>query len=967
MKKYIIIVIALVTNLTACVNFEESPTSVQQPTSSFVERLDDGRIRVSADFGAKSMSSAETRSAVPPSDENVYDGWCFIFGVDATLFDVRIEHGKKVLYDKGTNNIATADGYGPDSPLLQKTKVVGNTDGRFYMTFTETTDIVFMRFIVNMSDRENAICETVVTQADIDAGEGSANQLATFGQFIEQSVGLDGLFEMEYNGVKEIDSNGIPTGKFTTENSTQPDCAKVRSRMPLSSHGYVLIDGISTQTVAQIFKETVYLIRTYSKIEVFSAGRDGDGNSFDSEFEIEDVTLLRGANEARFRSTILSSTGGIVETYDIPTNLGGRVKYMPVGVVTSRQSSPIYLYPNTGGDYADSEGVVNSDRNPTYIVIKGKAKGFADYGYYKVAIKAQYPLQGDDSIGEDKADRDFWSPLTYDIWRNTRFSVNLIGVNKPGYPTFDDAADVNSPANNISYSITIDGEDNRNEFLVSKGTYYVELKTSYIYAKGYAGEAIEGDVNLSLNPSSGNTHPNVYIYGEGENIAITNLKVGGVDVDNKQILNGVLTNVVASSNLTQDITVSFKATASGSIAIRCGDMLKYIPIVYDNELVEIEGGKLSIDDGQGNTWSDFAYSDFSYLTDNKLSLNSDGTINRNEHYENIGFEARIFPESSVGFMQLYLKQASDFIMWNNTNSAEAEDIEVVYNSMGQTVNYSGNAVLPTDGVFEYEIKGDKESVTLDLRDGTGDLFNSFGQVGQIAVGEPFSFKIKDIGTNDGNPALESDVTFDLKNSAGETKQYNIKLTQYAAPSADESFVPEVDANGDSYITPKPTDTDKKYVNIYTTWTGSPGFYKYPIRDYGATLETVMVYNCFYRESSDGIFTDAQGLEWGWKWEVVPDDIANEEINGLSAAEQLKRVEATINVGHDNTDVESEEDDTYGFFGTHSFPITVKQYGSNKNYYHEHFPLASAYFVLYVRNKVGERCETRILIQCKSEE
>ncbi|MFI3305507.1 MAG: DUF5119 domain-containing protein [Rikenellaceae bacterium] len=154
--------------------------------------------------------------------------------------------------------------------------------------------------------------------------------------------------------------------------------------------------------------------------------------------------------------------------------LRDQIDYLPLEVSEGATlSDPIYFYPNSGGDYQYQDNAANQTINPQYIVIKGVADGYDTPGYYKVALKAQYPLDNPDDESETT-----YSALTYDILRNSEFTVKLIGVDKPGYKTIEDAADPNSPASNISYSMTVEVENNRYEVLVSNGTYFARLVTS---------------------------------------------------------------------------------------------------------------------------------------------------------------------------------------------------------------------------------------------------------------------------------------------------------------------------------------------------------------------------------------------------------------------------------------------------------------------------------------------------------
>lgn len=763
-----------------CRSFSDVEPEVGDEQESVVEVLDDGRLRVSADLVGSDMLSVETATRTTSStdpEDVILDGWCFVFGED------------KTLYPEGSPD---GEGYGPDSPLLQISKIVANANGRFFMTFEQTTDKAFMRIVANLPDRENTTMDGVVTS--VEAGE-----VRTFGEYIYQSVGLDGLYDMSSVGGYG-DANGNPVVvtsaenddgtyamTYSPENENSPDPSKGTVSMPMSSYGFVLDDGITAESLASIFNNEVDMIRTYSKVDVeVDAGCD---------FEIYGVTLLGGANEARMRSTVLETSGdgtSVSDTFDVPEDLGGAVDFMELVTTDPTKSDPIYFYPNTGGGYEYTNGVVDQDVNPTYIIVRGKAGGYDEEdGFYKIALKAQYPIAYD-AAGEATD----WSDMTYDILRDTHFKVLLKLVDKPGYKTFADAASPNNPANNISYSIIINGSDNRNEFLVSKGTYFMELEGSRVYAKGYLGEAVSGDISFSLNPTEGNYHPKIYIYGDDEDIDITSI---GNCADAVESTEDGWWEIPAYKGDREDVTVNFTAKGSGRIRIRCGDILKFVPVVYDNVQVSYLGtgdALLTVNNTQdtSESWSDFRYDDIvveSGVTADLLT--SDGKISTNAgNYSSRELRAQIYPTDGSGVTKLYVKQASDFAVVSGSANKEISTSHALeYVSTGKIISDTSDVTL-SGYTTSYGMAGESTSLAINnsvtnstdhfsvtLNDNASCLFSA----GVLHTSGSYCVVTSALDANgDGKPdfmdAFERTTTLRITNGAGDYKDYNIVQTQH---------------------------------------------------------------------------------------------------------------------------------------------------------------------------------------------
>lgn len=800
--QYILLLVAA-SLLWSCVKFDENGGEITADGSSqgSVEVLDDGRIQVTAALNGVSMTSVVTRAT--SYEDAIYNGWCLVFGEDQT------EHG-----------IASTDQYTDSSPLIQVVPIVANENGTFTMIFDEYPNVSFMRIVVNMTDRENTSLGLVNSWASVisdngldseklstppDFDEVSEYGIATFRDFRYQSVGLDGIYNMGTNWYTtkavlyhdlalytDLDKNETTTGVVyetaTTTNTgystihgtaesyndVQPNPANVKTTgFPMASYGFVM-KQITAESLKASFGNQVDMIRTCSKVAV---------NVEDDTFTIDEVYLIDAAQEARIRSTVLSdvtvdddgnSSAGASTEFTIPQDLGGTITYL----VNTNPSDPIYFYPNKGGSYTYVEDVVNQDVNPQYIVIKGKSSNYDTPGYYKVALKAQYPLSGD-STEDNMNDTSMWSALTYDILRNTSFTVNLNNIDKPGYKTLKEAADVNSPANNISYSITIESSDNYYEILVSKGTYYTELETSRVYVKGYMDEGIDGCyLDFTMTPSTGNTVPTVYVQSsdlsgdnyDGENVVITHCQVlrkGDTGYDSEDWSNAK--TFEPTENDTDDdlgeymvkvyddsadgadaykatkVRLNFDVNASGRIRLRIGDILKFIPVVYDRAPISMYGtkgqggtdaddkGVIVSDEDNDITWDDFSYSkveydesyvgddDHTYIEDFKLNANGTVTYDNTVTYYEDGQEAynnyttkpelraRIYPSNAGdGIAVLYLRQASDFKLTDADGDEILDDSES--DATYEVIFHSQSEVMSNDTHGLFTESDDKKSI-----------------------------------------------------------------------------------------------------------------------------------------------------------------------------------------------------------------------------------------------------------------
>ncbi|MFR9661077.1 MAG: leucine-rich repeat protein [Rikenellaceae bacterium] len=694
---YIFAIIAAA--LMGCERFDEG--AIEESGASNVEVLEDGRLRVELDLSVLGMDgvSVSSRAADNSSTENYIETvWCLVFGEDDAC--------------------AGKEEYSTSSPLIQKIKVSVNENSKIFIELEKYEGTAFVRFVANLTPREQNYLDAAkawydiedhsyVRPGDEDAG---ANGLGTFGDYIYQSVGLDGIYEFgtytgedgnehsnyttvlaedgEGNFVTEDDEKtGISSYKYESINTISPDPSSLSTAFPMASVGFVM-SKIDEDTVAEKFGTVVDMIRVCSKVDV---------SIQDSAFAISEVYMIECAQESRVRSTVLDVSGTTgeetTESFNLPRNLGDSIDYLPLVESVSYPSttSAIYFYPNSGGDYDSNSGAVNQSINPQYVIIKGKSVNYDTAGYYKIALKAQYPLQAD-SDDSNKDNREYWSELTYDILRNTHFTINITLVDKPGYKTLADAKDPNNPASNISYNITVSGSDGRNETLLSNGTYYVELGTTRVYMAGYGLSGTGCSINFTMHPNSADDnyyHPAVYVQADN-GVTITSCFVNektsslpeidlsdvlsdlGDDptddeinekIEEHEILSGMFDpgseyydkdiagayssakefyyDIYDGSDDVHDVwfkvpsscdntavNVNYFADSDGRVRLRIGDMLKFIPVNYSSTMISGTGGDLEIGDE-----TSFAYDDITYLEyDPESGLESVSTDQSGDDY-----------------------------------------------------------------------------------------------------------------------------------------------------------------------------------------------------------------------------------------------------------------------------------------------------------------------------------------------
>lgn len=465
--------------------------------------------------------------------------------------------------------------------------------------------------------------------------------------------------------------------------------------------------------------------------------------------------------------------------------MGGIVQFAPVSAINNTTAeTPIYFFPNEGDNpFAEPADPTNeypengttlsdeiSKNNPTYLIVKGRAAGYNVDGYYKIAILYKPVILGEDGESTGETELDF----TYDIIRNNHYKVNLNRVDNPGYATFDET--VAAPANNIAYDITIGSgnssdedtfTDSRAETIIShNGFFYVEVVGSEIYAQGYGAEGVEGNFGLSLTRNndinSGYNVPTLYIQAS-EGITINN-------------------NAIISDDDFAG-TIGFTAKQSGTITLRCGDMLKEIPVYY-SETPHVYQSGATIGGASLSAVSSFAADDNNTANDIAM-IALDGSIEENTTYKNREFRGKAYPaDMSKGIRKVYVKQASNFDLWDNVTGSMAAEIQnIVYQSTGNIYTYNGVDVSSqaNNDKRDYSLKGEFDAVY------SSNSLNSYFNPEGWATNN-FSFYAVDIGTNmtnnvyvEANSHIESSANITLTNIAGETKKYTFNVEQFAYP------------------------------------------------------------------------------------------------------------------------------------------------------------------------------------------
>ncbi len=261
-----------------------------------------------------------------------------------------------------------------------------------------------------------------------------------------------------------------------------------------------------------------------------------DVESTDSDFLIETVTLLNGAN-----------TGYYVPRNPLEEHKAGDV--IEYKTTTISQTPSIYLYENGGG--------TESSRNYTDLIIGGK---------YTIS-------EGKELDSYIKVKLEYGNPLTADILRNTLYKVNVksIGTSNIGYTTLEDAKKGEYSDAKIDIEV---GTDALSDLTVGNGDYYMSFSNSefrayipYAQKMNLVAFTMRFDKNSASNIDMSTVKKEIL-----EGADNTGIFVLGID-SNKP------TNWKAGTDI--DILVHLEEGAKGSIIVRIGNLVKEIKIVRE--------------------------------------------------------------------------------------------------------------------------------------------------------------------------------------------------------------------------------------------------------------------------------------------------------------------------------------------------------------------------------------------------
>lgn len=543
----------------------------------------------------------------------------------------------------GFNGYGGTDGIFDDEDKTYYEYKEASTDVGDY--FVGINPMCFIRFMVNLTDGTTTEVNGLVSTRMIynsesdyyDAAYTTEDHQTYFEYYKHLSVGLDAYYNVNIDEASAAAESPYPM--------SDGHSGYLTSKYPMASPGILMSDGLNEYALYDISTDDViYLVHVGSKFDV---------TTNDSDFTLIGATLLNGAKRALMRSSVVSSTGEEVASSDdeelyslnLPTNLHyrydsdnrvGSIQYNEVLAPDYKTTSnfPVYFFPNQGDypvesattsqyTYTSANGTLKEDYtnisdpvnnyNPTYIIVRGYiAKyhdengngtfdaGSTEYGYYKVPIK--YVPK---TISYDSESGGFTSTsgdsYTYNIVRSNYYKIYITSVQSAGYKTFEDA--VAGPASDLIYEITINGEDDRDEFATSNGTFYIESDATEIFMKGYGTGGLEADFAftvvdnevealddlLTVTKATATTTyatPNVYISSTGD-VTVLGYRVSGEDGYTALATSGVNSYFTPTSGTKYDIV--YNATGSGTIKIQCGDLYKEIPLYYEELAASMYG------------------------------------------------------------------------------------------------------------------------------------------------------------------------------------------------------------------------------------------------------------------------------------------------------------------------------------------------------------------------------------------
>lgn len=793
MRKYIYTFVMLLL-LGACTNndlgFEmEDPSATD--SNSCVTVLENGDLQIGLNLQIDDMEDREvdTRSACVGNEGNIVDGWAFVFG------------------EGSGEGATTVDGvtFADNSPLLQKVAFKMGSNNKIFVTLKPTGEDkpCFLRLMANVTDVTDEAINKLT--AKIDATAGDVSDASTLADYKNISVSLIGYYNISYddllNGTVLPNPNELRTKK---------------AGYPAASPGYAFPKGLTSESVEDFNKQptingNVTMVPVGSKVTI-----DVDAGC---KFQLQEVYALNVAKRAMMRSTVLDDSGLAVASYDVPTNFGGTTKTAAVEAEgNSTVSKPIYIFPNEGdapfsGGFTgqkdilgfdiedstkypasgvkDADGV--ADKNPTYIIVKGKAEGYTVDGYYKIAL-----------INKTGG-------YTYDIIRNGHYQVNIYDVDNAGYRTAKEAED--GPSSEISYDVTIGASDDcRNIIKVSNnGLFSTEFDANMIYAQGYGDEGVDAEFQVKLIDN--NKEDNFFTTTSTASVSVFE---GG---DKITLADGCQT-VIADGVMK---TIKFKVKGDGIVRLTCGDLIQDVRVYYKPLGVIIKGGEITTD--AGDLFTDEVKSIEDFETGyNKGSdmITKSGVVNSNaNNYTNRECRAKFYRSNGRGITKVYLRQASDFVLNTSYDNSAASatggisgtnDIfsdpvvdglkstytaDINYQSTGRVykLNTHLNGTYDTgrvmnswkigDAPIEFTAKGqftthfDDSKISSTF---TTDTWSTITDNSTVTIDASY------IGKNEQNgkyvAKIEDTPILTLSNIAGEIKEYKFNLEQSAAPYID---------------------------------------------------------------------------------------------------------------------------------------------------------------------------------------
>lgn len=548
--------------------------------------------------------------------------------------------------------------------------------------FVGINHMAFIRFMVNLTAGTTEEVNDFVSQRMINSDATlSDSDITYFEEYKHLSVGLDGYYNVE------IDETNIAADQLLTGGTPSPmgtyANGQLTNKHPMASPGILMQYGLNEYTLSDMNKDDVIcLVRTAAKVTVETSD---DNFSLIGVTMLNGAkrALMRSSvvDISGFSAYSLSLPTNLCYEYrnnitqeseGTQVNRVGTIQYNEVlsystddyGIYDFKNTNdfPIYFFPNEGDEPLTEETETQYDYtlsrylhedtnisdpvngyNPTYLIVRGYIPEFHErngvsgyqlittdddgvqnlndeFGYYKIPIKytSEVSIDGDGETVTNTSD-DF----TFDIIRNNYYQINLTSVKNAGYKTFEEAVD--GPASDVFYDISVgDWSDDRNEYAVSGGTFYMETDVNDIFIKGYDSSLSGVTFNVTVKDgdysdtadlltkaevSERYDTPKLYIT-TSKGITLDSCGVNVIEEDDDEdittsdstvitysgtILTEVTTTTTyANSNvyeidvtsgdvntLSFTVTDAIEAAGGGSIWVQAGDVYKEIKVYYE--------------------------------------------------------------------------------------------------------------------------------------------------------------------------------------------------------------------------------------------------------------------------------------------------------------------------------------------------------------------------------------------------